>query len=180
MDYSEEFKLKNGKVVIIRRITSTNKILFTRRKGNKMTSRTNIKLVPSAQTIAKITDLLRLHNLPYQDFAADPHCTIIYSRDVVEVKKIKLPVTDFPIVGKNARFALFYTKDDGIVLVVEFECEAAKNCFEYMKKTYNLSTRYDEYRAHITMQKNLADKNIKLPNIDFDLSFDKIEADNGN
>jgi len=145
-----------------------------------MKNRTNIKLVPSQQTILQITALLEYCHLPCHDFIENPHCTIIYSRDVIDVKNITLPLADFPIVGKNARFELFDTKDDGIVLVMEFECEDAKNCFEYMKKTYNLSTRYDEYRAHITMQKNLENpQNITLPAIDFTLCFDKIEMDNG-
>lgn len=145
-----------------------------------MTGRTNIKIIPSPQTIAKISDLLDRNNLPHADFDADSHCTVIYSHDIVDIKTISLPLPDFPLIGENARFELFDTKDDGIVLVVEFECEAAKKCFEYMKKTYNLSTRYDEYRAHITMQKNLENsQNIILPQIDFVLEFDKIEMDNG-
>lgn len=144
-----------------------------------MANITNIKLIPTLKTIDKIRNLLKQHNLPCHDFVADPHCTIIYSHDVVDVKSITPPITNFPINGKNAKFELFENEYDGIVLVIEFECESAKNCFEYMKKTYDLSTRYDEYRAHITMQKNLPDRNVKLPNIDFDLLFDKIESDNG-
>lgn len=141
--------------------------------------RTNIKLIPSKKTQENIATLMQKHFLPYDDFCADPHCTIIYSKDVVDVKSLTLPVQEFPIIGKNACFALFDTRDDGIVLVIEFECEEAKKCFEHMKKNYGLSTRYDQYRAHITMQKNLAEKKMHLPEIDFDLMFDKIEADNG-
>ena len=147
-------------------------------KENDM-NRTNIKLTPSEVTQEKITAILQKFNIPHNDFAADPHCTILYSRDIVDVKKITLPPLNFPIVGENAHFELFDTKDDGIVLVIEFECPCAEKCFKYLKQQYDLSTRYPLYRAHITLQKNIADKHIVLPKITFNLLFDKIELDNG-
>ena len=142
-------------------------------------NRTNIKLIPSEATREKIAALLKKFQIPHDDFCADPHCTILYSHDVVDVKILKLPPLSLPIVGKNAKFELFDTRYDGVVLVIEFECQSAKECFRYLKQKYNFSTRYDEYRAHITMQKNLEGKNLQLPEIDFDPMFDKIEMDNG-
>ena len=142
-------------------------------------NRTNIKIIPSKATCEKIIALLQKFQIPHDDFCADPHCTILYSHDVVDVKNLSLPQISFPVIGKNARFELFDTKYDGIVLVIEFESDTLEKCFNCLKENYNFSTRYNEYRAHITMQKNLPSKNIKLPNIDFELLFDKIAADNG-
>lgn len=143
-------------------------------------NRTNIKLIPSELTQEKLACILHNYNLPCQDFIADPHCTIIYSNDVVDVTTISLPPFIFPVIGKNSRFEFFDTMYDGIVLVIEFDCKAAEQCFNYVKQTYNISTRYSEYRAHITLQKNVPNKDLlTLPDIPFNLEFDKLEADNG-
>ena len=145
----------------------------------EMFMRTNIKIIPDQVTISKILSLADKYNLPHQDFDLDPHCTIIYSNDVVDVKDIRLSQLNFPIVGKDVHFEFFDTRDDGIVLVVAFECEIASSLFAYLKKRYNLTTRYSEYKAHITLQKNIDNKDLLVvPEIDFDLSFDKIEMDN--
>ena len=144
-----------------------------------MKTRTNVKVIPSPGTYRKICQLADNYHLPYQDFMTCPHSTILYSRDVVDVQNITLPTFQFPLIGKNARFEFFDTKEDGTVLVIEFDCENAENCFKYLKRKYNLTTRYDNYRAHITLQKNIQNKNIPLPEITFDLLFDKLETDNG-
>ncbi len=144
-----------------------------------MKTRTNIKIIPSPETYSKICQLAGDYHLPHQDFLISPHCTVLYSRDVVDVQNITLPTLSFPLKGQNARFEFFETKEDGTVLVIEFDCETAENCFKYLKRKYNLTTRYDNYRAHITLQKNIKDKSITLPEIPFDLLFDKLEMDNG-
>lgn len=144
-----------------------------------MKTRTNIKIIPTSDTYQKICELAENYRLPYQDFKNDPHCTILYSHDVIDIKNIILPPIKFPLIGKNSRFEFFETKEDGIVLVIEFDCKTAENCFKYLKKNYPLTTRYDNYRAHITLQKNISDKNIFLPKIDFNIIFEKIELDNG-
>ncbi len=139
---------------------------------------TNIRIVPSNDTIKQIMDLADCSGLPHADFDAHPHCTIIYSPDFINFRDIKLPTHKGAITGDKARFEIFDTKDDGYVLVIEFDCPFAKKCFDYMKSKYNIKTKYNEYRAHITLQKNISDTHIKLPKIDFDLFFDRILVTN--
>ncbi len=91
---------------------------------------TNIRIIPSDDTIKKIVQMADSYNLPHTDFDAHPHCTIIYSRDVVDAKDIKLPKVVLPVIGTNAQLKIFQTKDDGDVLVIEFDCSAARACFD--------------------------------------------------
>lgn len=135
---------------------------------------TNIRIIPSSDTIKKITLLSNSFGLPHSDFDSHPHCTIIYSPDFIDADAIKLPKFKMPIIAKNAKLEIFETKDDGFVLVLEFDCEFAKKCFDYMKNKYHVTTKYDEYRAHITLQKNINKKHTPLPEIKFDLIFDKL------
>ena len=139
---------------------------------------TNIRMLPDDNTIKNITDLADSFNLPHKDFDEHPHCTIIYSPDVIDAKNITLPKVKLPIIANNARLGIFETKDDGNVLVIELDCEAAEQCFNYMKTKYNIMTKYDEYRAHITLQKNIGNKQWVLPEIAFDLCFDKLLVTN--
>ena len=143
-----------------------------------MQNLTNIRIVPCDDTIKKIVQMADSYNLPHSDFDAHPHCTIIYSRDVVDAKDIKLPESDFPIIGTNAYLDVFETRDDGNVLVIEFDCEYAKQCFDYMKQKYNITTKYNEYKPHLTLQKNMITKNMVLLKITFDLYFDKLWVTN--
>lgn len=138
-----------------------------------MDTRTNIKLAPDSQTIKHICDVLDKNNIPHQEFRNDPHCTIIYSPDIIDVNKIVFPEIKLPIVGNKAHFEFFETRDDGTVLVIEFESDTAVKLFEYLKQKYNFTTKYDEYRPHITIQKNILNKP-NLPDIDFDLYFDNL------
>jgi len=135
---------------------------------------TNIRIIPCDDTIKEIVQLAETCGLPHADFDKHPHCTIIYSPDVIDAKNIKLPKTKLLIVAINARLKIFETKDDGNVLVIEFDCDDAKRCFDYMKREYNIITKYNEYKPHITLQKNIKTKNISLPKITFDLRFDKL------
>ena len=48
-----------------------------------MDTRTNIKLVPDSQTIKNICDMLDKNGIHCQEFRNDPHCTIIYSPDII-------------------------------------------------------------------------------------------------
>lgn len=139
---------------------------------------TNIRIVPCDDTIKKIMHLAESCNFPHADFDAHPHCTIIYSPDFIDAKDIKLPTIKTPIVATNPELKIFRTKDDGDVLVIEFDCEKANQCFEYMKTKYNISTKYNEYRPHITLQKNISNKYMSLPKINFDLFFDKLLVTN--
>lgn len=136
-------------------------------------TRINIKLIPDSNTINRICEILKKHNIPCNDFMNDSHCTIIYSPDIINPNNIILPKYNLPIVGKNAHFEFFDTHDDGIVLVIEFESDVAKNIFQYLKQQYNFATKYNEYRPHITIQKNMTEKTT-LPKIDFDLYFDNL------
>lgn len=138
-----------------------------------MNTRTNIKLIPDSQTIKNICDVLDKNNIPYQEFRNDPHCTIIYSPDIINIDKIVLPKIKLPIIGSKAHFEFFDTNDDGIVLVIEFESDSAVNLFRYLKQKYKFTTKYEEYRPHITIQKNMF-KKTDLPDIDFNLYFDKL------
>lgn len=135
--------------------------------------RTNIKLIPDAQTIRNICDLLDKHNIPHQDFLNDSHCTIIYSPDIVNIDDIILPSINMPIVSKKTHFEFFDTSDDGIVLVIEFTSDVATKLFKYLKKRYNFTTKYNDFRPHITIQKNMSAK-LPLPNINFNLYFDTL------
>ena len=135
---------------------------------------TNIRLVPSEETIKQIKDFADSFDLPHADFDAHPHCTIIYSPDFIDAKTIKLPAGKMPILTQNAKLEIFETKDDGYVLVLEFDCEIAKQSFDYMKQKYKITTKYNEYRAHITLQKNINKEIKQLPEIKFDLVFDKL------
>ena len=99
-----------------------------------MSNITNIKLIPSEATQYKIGTLLQKFEISHDDFSADPHCTVIYSHDVVDVKNLKLPEQNFPIIGENARFELFENEYDGIILVIEFDCKEAETLFYYLKK----------------------------------------------
>ena len=135
---------------------------------------TNIRIIPTAATIKQIRELADSFDLPHNDLDEHPHCTIIYSPDFINAKSIKLPAVKLPIVGTNVRLEIFKTKDDGNVLVIEFDCEYATQCFKYMKSKYGITTKYDEYRAHITLNKNLPVKYKKLPDIKFDLLFDEL------
>ena len=136
-------------------------------------SRTNIKLLPNTKTIDKISNILG--DIPHNDFLSDSHCTLIFSPDIIEPKNIKTPNIKLPIIGTNAHFTFFDTRDDGIVLVIEFDSASASELFKYLKNTYKFTTKYDEYRPHITIQKNITNpKNIKLPQIDFNFEFDNL------
>ena len=137
------------------------------------THRTNIKTLPDENTIKKIYNLLNRHNIPCIDFQKNSHCTIIYSPDIININDVVLPEIELPIIGKNAHFEFFDTHDDGIVLVIEFDSFIVKDLFKYLKEKYKFSTKYDEIRPHITIQKNML-KKTKLPHINFDLYFDKI------
>ena len=139
---------------------------------------TNIRIIPSNDTIKKIVQMVDSYNLPHTDFDAHPHCTIIYSRDVIDAKKIKLPKIKLPIMVTNAKLKMFDTPDDGNVLVIEFDCDEAKQCFDYMKREYNIITKYNEYKPHITLQKNITTQYTSLPKITFDLCFDKLWVTN--
>ena len=139
---------------------------------------TNIRLIPNEETIKQIARFADNNALPYADFDAHPHCTIIYSRDVIDAKSIRLPAVALPVVGTNAQLKIFKTKDDGDVLVIEFDCSAARVCFDYMKTKYNITTKYDDYKPHITLQKNINVKMAKLPSIPFDLVFDVLLCTN--
>ena len=139
---------------------------------------TNIRIVPSNDTIKQITLLVDSVGLPHADFDAHPHCTIIYSPDFIDAKTIKLPTLKMPIIAKNAKLEIFNTKDDGYVLVLSFNCEYAKQCFDYVKEKYNVTTKYNEYKAHITLQKNINKNYTSLPEIKFDLIFDKLLVTN--
>lgn len=143
-----------------------------------MKTRTNIKLVPDKKTQTKIKALLQKHKLPKDDFTSCPHCTIIYSLDIVDIDKISCDKLVLPIVVKDSHFELFDTKDDGIVLVIEFQNDDLIKLFKHIKTKYKLTTKYDDFRPHITIAKNIS-KKIILPKINFDLIFDKIEKDNG-
>ncbi len=138
-----------------------------------MNTRTNIKLIPDSQTIKNICDVLDKNNIPCQEFRNDPHCTIIYSPDIIDTNKIVFPKIKLPIIGSKAHFEFFDTNDDGIVLVIEFESDIAVNLFRYLKQKYKFTTKYEEYRPHITIQKNMF-KKTDLPDIDFNLYFDKL------
>ena len=139
-----------------------------------MQNLTNIRIVPCDDTIKKIGQMADSYGLPHADFDAHPHCTIIYSHDVIDAKKIKLPKIKLPIVANDAKLKIFKTTDDGNVLVIEFDCDDAKQCFDYMKREYNITTKYNEYKPHITLQKNITIKRTDLPKITFDLCFDKL------
>lgn len=135
--------------------------------------RTNIKLLPNKKTIDKINNILC--DIPHNDFLSDSHCTIIFSPDIIEPENIKTPKIKLPIIGTKAHFSFFDTRDDGIVLVIEFASTTANELFKYLKNTYKFTTKYDEYRPHITIQKNIKNyENIKLPEIDFNLEFDNL------
>lgn len=137
---------------------------------------TNIKLLPNKNTYDNICKILDANNITHNDFTNDTHSTIIYSPDIVDIKNIKLPEIKMPIIGKNAHFEYFETKDDGIVLVIEFESDIAKKLFHYLKQEYKFTTKYNDFRPHITIQKNI-DKKTPLPKIDFDLVFDELKME---
>jgi 2'-5' RNA ligase len=137
---------------------------------------TNIKIIPSKTTMENISTLLHKYNLPDNDFIAVPHCTIIYSPDVVPANKIPVNIS-LPILVKDSKLTLFDTKDDGIVLVIEFTNSDLLKYFRFLKDTFQFTTKYDEYRPHITIAKNVNKKFTDLPKINFDLVFDKIEIE---
>jgi len=138
---------------------------------------TNIKIIPSKTTMENISMLLHKYNLPNNDFMAVPHCTVIYSPDVVPADKIPTNIS-LPIIVKDSKLTLFDTKDDGIVLVIEFMNSDLSQYFRYLKDTFKFTTKYDEYIPHITIAKNVGKNFTDLPKINFDLVFDKLEIEN--
>ena len=137
---------------------------------------TNIKLLPNKNTYDNICKILDANNITHNDFTNDTHSTIIYSPDLIDIKTIKMPDIKMPIIGTNARLEYFDTMDDGIVMVIEFDSDTASELFQYLKTKYLFTTKYNDFRPHITIQKNI-DKKIPLPNIDFDLVFDELKME---
>ncbi|MBR6009890.1 MAG: hypothetical protein IKP35_00520 [Alphaproteobacteria bacterium] len=134
-------------------------------------TRLNIKILPDATTIQNIVNILESNKIPCQDFIHDSHCTIIYTPDII--KNVNMPDIKLPIIGTKAHFEFFDTQDDGIVLVIEFESVAAKKLFKYLKEKYKFTIKYNDFRPHITIQKNIPAK-IKLPDIKFNLFFNQL------
>lgn len=142
-------------------------------------SLTNIRLIPSFETVTSLVKLLEQNKAPYNDLIEDPHCTIVFSRDIVDINTITLPEIKYPIVGINPKFEIFETKDNGLCLMVVFDCKVAEALFLQIKQKHNLRTLFDNYMSHITIKKNIEVKNLNLPAVGFDLYFDKLKMDNG-
>lgn len=142
-------------------------------------TRTNIKLIPTAGTVKQIVDMLNSYGIPYDDFIADPHCTVVYSKDIIDVGTIGLPLIKFPITGKSAKFEIFDTRDDGFCLVMVFHCEVAERLHYEIQSKYKLEIAYKDYKPHVTIKKNIANKDMFLSKIPFNLLFDRITMDNG-
>jgi hypothetical protein len=133
-------------------------------------------MIPSAETFDKIVKAAPTDAF---DFIADPHATIIYSPDVVDVKTMNLPKVRFPIIGTSPRFQVFATKDDGLCLVLAFDCGPAELLHKEIKMKYNLKMLYYEnYVPHMTIKKHLV-KDVEMPPVRFDLKFDAIIFGNG-
>ncbi len=141
--------------------------------------RTNIKFIPDAKTITALVKLLEANNIPHNDLINDPHCTIIYSRDIVDINKIVLPEIKYPVIGLYPKLKVLDTKDNGLCMVAIFDCKVAEKLFLEIKQKHNLHTLFDNYMPHITIKKNMIGNNINLPKIPFDLYFDRIKMDNG-
>lgn len=142
-------------------------------------TRTNIKFIPDTKTVKNLVKFFEWNKIAFDDFITDPHCTIVYSKDIVDINTITLPKIEFPVIGTRPRFEVFDTKDDGFCLVILFDCPVAKSLYSEIKQAHSLRTIYDDYKSHVTIKKNMADRNIKLPKIPFDLFFDQIKMDNG-
>ena len=138
---------------------------------------TNIKIVPSKTAIEKIINFCIKHNLPYEDFLKDPHCTIAYSKEVLTpVRMIEQPNFKF-IRVKGAYVDTIQTDDDGKVAVIKFESNALEQANAFYRREYFLTSKY-AYSPHITLQKNLSDLLPNYPKLDFDFILDRIVMDN--
>lgn len=137
---------------------------------------TNIKIVPSQTAKQKIKRFCRAYNLPYQDFAADPHCTIAFSREIL-VPAVQISAPPFQrILVQNAKLDVFDTRDDGQVLVIRFEAEALSQANAFYRSKYKIPAKYP-YLPHITLQKNIRAKP-RLKRLPFNFYLDKIVIHN--
>ncbi len=142
-------------------------------------TRTNIKLIPTQQSIKNIIDFCKSVDINPVDFINDPHCTIVYSRDIFDVCDIKLPDVELPIVAENLKLHLFDSPDNGLVLVLIFESAVIKDLFNHIKSNYNLRTLFPEIIPHITLVKNLSSNELQDISVPISVMFDKLEMDNG-
>jgi hypothetical protein len=134
-------------------------------------------MIPSAETFDKIVKAAA--PVDAFDFIADPHATIIYSPDIVDIKTMELPKVRFPIVGTSPKFQVFATKDDGLCLVLAFDCDTAEILHKEISARYNLRTLYYEnYVPHMTIKKRLSE-DVQMPALRFDLLFDAVIFGNG-
>lgn len=137
---------------------------------------TNVKIIPSATAITKIKRFCDVHGLPHADFDAAPHCTIVFSRDII-VPARKIPRPDFErIAVRNPRLKIFHTRDDGDCLVMCFSSDKLARANAFYRGRLNIPAKY-EYVPHITLQKNLA-RSPRLPRVDFDFMLDKVVIEN--
>ena len=137
---------------------------------------TNVKIVPSKTAIAKIKRFCDAHGLPHADFDAVPHCTIVFSRDII-VPARKIPRPDFERIRVgDARLKIFKTRDDGDCLVICFSSDKLARANAFYRARLNIPARY-EYAPHITLQKNLT-RAPRLAKIDFNFMLDKVVIEN--
>ncbi|MDR1027135.1 MAG: hypothetical protein LBL46_01830 [Rickettsiales bacterium] len=142
-------------------------------------TRTYIRIIPDRRSIGQIVGEMKRRGVDYADFVASPHCTIIYSKQVVSVGGIALPEIELPVIGARPRLSVFDTPD-GRCLVVEFDCEALEKLHYEIKTRYGLATQFEAYRPHMTMQLNASQAVESLPPLPkMSLHFYKIKMDNG-
>ena len=112
---------------------------------------TNIRIIPSSDTIKKITLLSNSFGLPHSDFDSHPHCTIIYSPDFIDADAIKLPKFKIPIIAKNAKLEIFETDSRlGRVLTLD----------DLMMTTEGDEWNYHEMIAHVPMMHHKCPKTV--------------------
>ena len=136
-------------------------------------------MIPTPETISGIVGITRNSGLLAEDFIADPHATLIYSKNIVDVSTILLPNIKFPIIGLNPKFEIFDTRDDGLCIVLTFDSDAARAISAEIQSKYSLTLPYGNLNPHITIQKNIPCCRVKMPQVLFSLVFDKIMMDNG-
>jgi hypothetical protein len=110
--------------------------------------------MPDGDTLQNIMNLQKVFCSRNAERGDSIHSTIIYSKDIIPAKDIKIKLPDSPIIGRNPRLDIFQTDDDGDVLVLLFDCMELCALHEIIKQNYNLRTKYDFYRPHITLEKN--------------------------
>jgi len=110
----------------------------------------------------------------YDDF----HTTLIYSKKEID-ENIEVKTDVDKIISKFNKFTKFVNEEEDIyAIAIVLKCELCKKLHQDLMKKYDLRYDYDEYIPHVTLTYKGKEIIIdKLPKIDFNIKFDKINIE---